>query len=204
MIRRHPALFLFTLAYLALAGVMAARAGNSEFIFYGLVLLAIIGMVLWADREARFSGFVLWGLSIWGLLHLAGGTVPIPTSDGSHAVLYDWWIIPPSTLKFDNVVHAFGFFVTTLACSQVLRRFLDPAARPTLALPVLTCMMGMGFGAMNEVIEFLATRLFPHTNVGDYVNNALDLCWNFAGCLLATIIVWVGQFQRGSVKTAPM
>lgn len=203
MIRQHTFLIAFTGAYLALAAVMAVRAGNSEFVFYGLVLLGIIALVLYAHREAKFSGFVLWGLSVWGLLHLAGGTVPITQPDGTRDVLYGLWLIPPDILKFDNFVHAFGFFITTLACAQVIKRFLDPAVRASIALPILTIAMGMGFGAMNEVIEFIATRIFPHTNVGDYANNALDLCFNLSGCVLASLIAWRDLPSGRHARSAP-
>lgn len=43
----------------------------------------------------------------------------------------------------------------------------------------------MGFGALNEVVEFCATLLVPDTNVGDYANTGWDLVSNFAGTLLA-------------------
>jgi len=43
----------------------------------------------------------------------------------------------------------------------------------------------MGLGALNEVVEFAATRLMPRTNVGGYENTGWDLVSNLAGCLIA-------------------
>jgi hypothetical protein len=43
----------------------------------------------------------------------------------------------------------------------------------------------MGLGAINEIIEFVATVVVPETGVGGYVNNALDLCWNGVGATIA-------------------
>jgi hypothetical protein len=47
----------------------------------------------------------------------------------------------------------------------------------------------MGFGALNEVIEFAATLTMPHTNVGGYVNTGWDLVSNLVGCALAAVII---------------
>jgi hypothetical protein len=50
---------------------------------------------------------------------MAGGLIAVPESwpiNGEHRVLYSLWLIP-DVLKYDHVVHAYGFGVTTLACS---------------------------------------------------------------------------------------
>lgn len=48
----------------------------------------------------------------------------------------------------------------------------------------------MGFGAANEVIEFLATIILPETNVGGYENTGWDLVANFVGSLLAAVVIY--------------
>ncbi len=62
--------------------------------------------------------------------------------------------------------------------------------RVTLGIAIALIFMGTGLGALNEVIEFAATKLLPNTNVGGYENTAWDLVSNltgatFAACLLA-------------------
>ncbi len=47
----------------------------------------------------------------------------------------------------------------------------------------------MGLGAVNEIIEFIAVVVFPNTNVGGYVNTALDLVFNAAGAITAMVLV---------------
>jgi glycopeptide antibiotics resistance protein len=47
----------------------------------------------------------------------------------------------------------------------------------------------MGFGALNEVIEFTVTLLIQETNVGGYVNNSLDLVFNMCGAVLAALVI---------------
>lgn len=117
-------IIIFNVAYMLAAIAAAVIKGNSEFIFYIGVMIVLMASVLFTHQRVKFSKTVLWGLSVWGLLHMAGGLVPIPASwpipeDGKH-VLYSLWLIPGS-LKYDNIVHAYGFGVTTLLCWEGLR-----------------------------------------------------------------------------------
>jgi hypothetical protein len=49
----------------------------------------------------------------------------------------------------------------------------------------------MGFGAANEVVEFLATLALPETNVGGYENTGWDLVANVVGCVIAALLISV-------------
>ena len=53
----------------------------------------------------------------------------------------------------------------------------------------------MGFGALNEMIEFSAVLMVPGTNVGGYYNTALDLVSNSIGAVIA--IIAVAWSERG-------
>ena len=58
--------------------------------------------------------------------------------------------------------------------------------------PVVLCAAAsIGFGALNEVIEFIATRLFTKTNVGGYENTGWDLVSNAVGAIIAAVIIWL-------------
>jgi putative membrane protein len=108
---------------------------------------------------------------------MAGGVVPIA---GDH-VLYELWIVRP-VLKFDRVVHAFGFGSSAFASWQVLRR-LVPAGH-TRGVALAAGLMGMGFGALNEVVEFAASHAGAE-HVGGYENTGWDLVFNLIGCVAA-------------------
>jgi hypothetical protein len=55
---------------------------------------------------------------------------------------------------------------------------------------LLVCVAaGMGFGALNEMIEFIATHLLPENSIGDYENTGWDLVANFAGALVAAALI---------------
>lgn len=186
---------VFTSVYVAAATVAAVVSGNGEFLFYIFAMIVLGAAVAIAHVRVGFSSAVLWGLSLWGLAHMAGGMVPVPDSwpiNGDIRVLYSWWIIP-DLLKYDQVVHAYGFGVTTFVCWQglqaILRDFSSAQPRPTFGMLTLCAAASMGFGALNEVIEFAATRIVAETNVGDYTNTGWDLVSNGAGAVFACLLI---------------
>ena len=199
MLRRHRYLVFFTAAYMVGFGAMALRRGNSEFLFYGFVMLALIALVVVADSRVRFAMGVLWALSFWGFLHLAGGNVPIPElaprPAGSAPVLYNRWIIA-GLLKYDQLTHAYGFGVAMIACWQGLEAAVNKRLNMSPGLAILTVAMGMGLGAMNEVVEFVVTLTMSESNVGGYMNTGYDLVANLAGCVIAVVVIIVSPPRR--------
>ena len=176
-------ILLFTCAYLATAAVAAAISGNTEFLYYIAVVLVLGGAVWAVHRRVTLRPAVLWGLSAWGLAHMAGGLLPVPEV----GVLYNLWLLP-GLLKYDQLVHAAGFGLTTWICWEAIRPALaDPRSR--LGPLVLCAAAGCGFGALNEVIEFLAVLTIPDTNVGGYENTAWDLVANLVGAVIA--VLWI-------------
>jgi hypothetical protein len=188
----------FSGCYLSAAVVAAIATGNGEFVFYIVVMFVLLGAALLVHRKVGLSPLVLWGLSFWGLVHMAGGLVPVPESwpiNGEIRVLYSWWLIP-DYLKFDQLVHAYGFGITAVMCWESFRWILSQqtgkpinAIQPTPGILTLSAAAGMGFGALNEVVEFTATLLIPGTNVGGYVNTGWDLVSNLVGVTLAAFFI---------------
>ena len=196
----------FTVTYLLLAVAAAFVRGNREFLFYIVVMVIMIAGVMAVHRRVNLSQGALWALSIWGLLHMMGGLMPVPEGwaiSGEIRVLYSLWLIP-GYLKYDHVVHAYGFGTTTWVCWQGLRaafRGVGKQVQPTFGLMVLAAAGGMGFGALNEVIEFMAVLLVPNTNVGGYVNTGWDLVANLIGTFVAAKLIYF--FDRGPEDETP-
>lgn len=184
----------FTGLYIAMAATFALARGNQEFLLYIVVMLVLVGVVWLVHRVVVLSPAVLWGLSIWGLLHMAGGLLPLPRAwpiDGDIRVLYSLWLIP-ERLKYDHIVHAYGFGVATWVCWQGIRSAIvrrNGQAVPTGGLMVLAALAGMGLGASNEIVEFVVTLLVPETNVGGYVNTGWDLVANLVGAVTAAAVI---------------
>jgi len=195
----------FTAIYLGAATLAAMGSGNKEFVLYIAVVVFMMAFVWVIHTRVHLTQGAMWGLSIWGLVHMLGGLTPVPGSwpiHGDNHVLYSLWLIP-GRLKYDHVVHAYGFGVTTWVCWQGLRSSLQSAdgrsISPTVGRMVLACAAGLGFGALNEVIEFAATLLVPETNVGGYLNTGWDLVANLVGCVVAATLIYL--FDRPSDQT---
>ena len=189
---------LFTSVYLVGALITAVQVSNYEFLLYIGVVVLMIGVVWVVHGRVALTSGALWCLSIWGLAHMAGGLVVVPEGwpvMGTNRVLYSLWLIP-DRLKYDHVVHAYGFGVTTWVCWQGLRAALGgrhQRVRPTPGLMLLCAAAGLGFGALNEVIEFAATLLVPETNVGGYLNTGWDLVANLFGATVAVTAIWISD-----------
>jgi len=172
--------------YIPIFTAIAWGRGNHEFLLYVVVILAVLGLLVWQQPRLKFNTTVLWGLTAWGLMHMAGGNVRV--GDG---VLYEVILLPLvpslSILRYDQVVHTFGFGVATLVCFHMLRPYLRDGVGSPLGLMFLVVMMGSGLGALNEILEFVAVLTMPETNVGGYENTALDLCSNFLGSTIAAV-----------------
>lgn len=195
------AVLLFNLAYIVPALVSAASRANYEFILYIGVVITAVTLVMWFFARYGLGLGLLWCLSFWGMLHMAGGLVVVPDAwptQGSK-VLYNLWLIG-RVYKFDQFVHAYGFGTTTWLVWQILQRTLSRKFErpletiiPTGGLLFLCVCASMGLGAVNEIVEFLAMVLFPETNVGGYVNTALDLVANLSGAVVAACWIFFAR-----------
>ncbi len=187
--RSEIAVALFTIGYIAGFTAWFFSIGNYEFIIYVITMLALMLLVGASLRRAEYPPAMLWALSVWGLAHMAGGGVPVGDS-----VLYNLRLIPIVEterlfiLKYDQLVHAYGFGVAAWLLHHLLLRHF-PGIRGTATALVYPALASMGLGAVNEIIEFSAVLAVPDTNVGGYINTALDLCFNAMGAVVAMAIV---------------
>jgi len=193
LVRRHEApILLCNLAYVLVFGSLSVARANYEFVIYTLVIVFFLGLIAATQRRVQFSPFILWGLTLWGFLHMAGGHVPVGAGR-----LYDVILLPiaaqHSVLRYDQFVHALGFGVATLVCYHLLRPQLNGRAAGWPRVSVLVVLMGMGLGAFNEVLELVVTLIVPESGVGGYMNTAFDLAFNMVGAVLA--VVWI-NLQR--------
>ena len=99
---------IFTAIYVIAFTIWFFSIGNYEFIVYVITMVALVALVGLSLRMAQYTPPMLWALTIWGLLHMAGGGVPVGGS-----VLYNLRLVPLlevegiSILKYDQFVHAF-------------------------------------------------------------------------------------------------
>ena len=192
-VRRHPVVTAVVATYLvALAGYGLVHGSRLTIPYVVIVTIAFLGLARAEDRF-RFSRFVLVGLTLWGLGHLAGGIVEL---DGGDRILYN--AVLARWFHFDNIVHFVGFGTAGLACWEALRAGWLPNADVEvgpIATVAFVALLGCGVGAVNEVLEFAYTLAVANTQVGGYQNTGRDLVANLLGGLTA------GLFQVGRVRT---
>jgi hypothetical protein len=189
MTQKERAVATFTVAYVVGFTIWFLMAGNYEFVVYVVTMLILMALIGFSFRVAEYPPTMLWALSIWGLAHMSGGGVSVAGS-----VLYNLQLVPiidtaeMFILKYDQVVHAYGFGVTAWVLHHLItRHYPDTLGSATSYFyPVLAAM---GLGATNEIIEFSAVVMVPDTNVGGYINTALDLCFNALGAVVAMVLI---------------
>ena len=174
--------------YLLAASVFFGARHNYEFLLYIGVIVFFLALIAFTNERVRYSNGILWGLTVWAVLHMLGGGVQLRDH-----VLYGQILLPLSNrlpvLRFDQVVHMFGFGVATVLMQYLLRPVLKPDVRIGTALSIVVVMAGLGVGALNEIVEFIAVVLVPETGVGGYENTSLDLVSNLIGAVLALVYI---------------
>ena len=198
IVREHPLLTAFSLGYLVAFTVFGMATDRGQTITYLLQLGVTFAWVAAMHERVGFSTLVLWALAVWGLLHAAGGILYV--GDG---VLYRFEPVP-GLPRYDQVIHAFGFGAATVAVWQGLRTRLPSGTRPGAGLGFVVALAGMGVGALNEVLEFLSTRVLAETNVGGYENTGWDLVYNALGATIAALWIAVRSRTATPMRERPM
>lgn len=119
-------------------------------------------MVMSLYRKTPLSPLTLWGLAFWGLAHMIGGLVEV----GGQAIYERSW--GAGELRFDKIVHLWGFGFATLAAYELLRDRLRPDASA-------------------RSVEFLLTLLPAESNIGGFTNTGWDLVSNALGAAVAAM-----------------
>lgn len=195
-IKENKLLTTFTLAYLIPFIYLFISRGDAEFVWYILVVLVLFFFLYGTLPALKFNKGILWALSIWGLLHLAGGGIRI-----GEGVLYGLQLLPIYNmggemiiLKYDQLIHAFGSGISAYLVFHILKRYVQNTY--IIGVYLVSALAGIGMGVFNELIEFSAFLFFQDTGVGGYVNNMLDLVFNTIGAISAMVFVWWKNIER--------
>ncbi|HEX2149934.1 MAG TPA: hypothetical protein VHI31_07185 [Actinomycetota bacterium] len=196
LVRSHPWFTAFSAAYAGGLTVFGFGRFPVRAITYLAIVLLDFLVVAALNRRTRLPGWLLWGLSIWGLMHMIGGLVFWESSQ--NGIVYGIWLIP-RVIRYDQLTHALGFAMGTAACwfGLDLRTVSDaPAAGKAL----MAGLMGMGLGALNEVVEFASIYAVPDQQVGGLENMGWDLIFNLMGCFLMGLWLWLVPQGRSTER----
>jgi len=161
---------------------------NYEFVAYAVTIALVIGVLYGTLRFTRFPTYIIAGITLWGVLHMLGGSVQ--TVDG---VLYAYRIVPIFDgggeffiLKYDQVVHAYLYGVVGLMFYHLLREVVGIRTHGAF-IAATAIFAAASFSIINEIVEFLAVVNLPETGVGGYHNTVLDMIFNFGGAAVAVM-----------------
>ncbi len=190
-VRLPRTVILVTVLYLVAAISAAVTLQNWQFLkIYIPFFIAIAALISLIHRRVNFSSALLWSLTLWGALHLAGALVLIPDDwdfKGEKQVLYSWYVLG-TWLKYDHLIHAFGFGTCTWLIWESLRASIQSRLGrklyPSMGMIFLCIFAAMGIGAMNEIVEFMA-----NIGVNGYANTCWDLFANLIGCLFVGVLI---------------
>jgi uncharacterized membrane protein YjdF len=132
---------------------------------------------------------MVWALTSVAIVHLIGGLM---TPIGDAPTFYETWLID-GVLKFDQLAHAYGTFVLTIACARLVVGLLGGPVRRGWGLAFVAALMACGLGALNELVEFLFGLNNANLHAGGLENTGWDLAFNLAG---AVVGAWIVQNER--------
>jgi hypothetical protein len=161
-------------------GVSGALRDVPGTVEYVLTVTGVVAVVALVRRQPLPPALGAVGVASV-VLHLAGGLVRV--GDG---VLYNA-SAGTEVLRYDHLAHVVGIFTGTWLLWELLVRGTATVTRtPLIALALLA---GLGLGALNETVEFLATQVHAGGHVGGYTNTGWDLVVNTTAGLAAGLVL---------------
>jgi uncharacterized membrane protein YjdF len=172
---------------------------NYEFLYYGFLTFILIYLMWNIILGHGLSSFILLGYLILLNLNMLGGLYRI---DGKR--LYEYYLFL-DYIRYDRLVHAFGIYLATLTFYYILRNYLY-INKNLLILFGIICI-GIGIGALWEIIEYIAVINFKHTGVGRYFDTMGDMIANVIGATLAMLYIKLkpssaAQFNRDEISVS--
>lgn len=168
--------------FLIILFILGIILGNYEFVYYNIVIIPIfiISYFIHKKINLHLPLFILVCLLI--VLHFLGGLIVI-----NGVRLYDINFI----LQYDNIIHFIEIFIVVFISYGVIYKYIRPYSKDYNAyIFIILVLMGLGVGALIEIVElFGVVFLNAGPRVGDYMNNALDLAWDFVGSIIASFLI---------------
>jgi uncharacterized membrane protein YjdF len=186
-------ILIINIVFLLIFAIIYISMKNYEFILYIGVIIFFLGLIVATNKRVDYPNAALWGLTLWALMHMGGGSLYIGGTK-----LYELILIPLSDkyeiFRYDQLVHIVGFAVATVLMFAIIRPLLPEKIERWTAISIVLVMAGLGVGALNEIVEFAATVIVPETGVGGYMNTSLDLVSDLIGAILAIVYIrWTNK-----------
>lgn len=151
-----------------------------------LISVTAVAVGVGLSRRRPLPGWLAGTLAVLALGHMAGGLVTVGGD-----VLYN---AHPTirVLQYDHVFHATASSVAAV----VVWLYVSEELTSRAGAMVVAVLGGLGVGALNELVEFLATLAHHGTHVGGYRNTGWDLLSNAVGATSATVVMaWMTRHR---------
>jgi len=158
--------------------------------YIGVIIFFLI-LIIFTNKKVYYPQSVLYGLTLWAAMHMIGGGIYIGGKKVYEIILLPLVGDPYSILRYDQVVHIIGFGVATLLMYYLIKPLLLQPIEKKTSLAIVVIMAGLGVGAVNEILEFIATVVVPETGVGGYINTSLDLVSDLIGAIFAYLFLTI-------------
>jgi len=114
-------ILLFTIAYVIGFGIYYLITKNYEFIWYVAILFFLIALVSFIHKKYRLTTGTLLGASIWGLIHMMGGSIYINGTKLYNIIIFriaSAEVAGTEIFRYDQFAHFYCYiFVTLILCS---------------------------------------------------------------------------------------
>lgn len=187
-------IFLVNLLSVVIFSLIFLKRKNYEFMIYIGVIVFFLFLILFTNKKMDYPNGMLWGLTSWSLLHMSGGGIFINGKKLYELMIFGLVGPPYNIFKFDQFVHIVGFWVATLVFYHILSPSLKKdGVKKWISLSIVLVMAGLGAGALNEIVEFMATVITPETGVGGYENTSLDLVSDLIGSIGGMVYIIIKE-----------
>jgi uncharacterized membrane protein YjdF len=179
--RNRDAALALALAIVFFSGLAFIRHDTARLGPYLEVVAVLVLLTSLADRAAHFSRLMVAALTSVMIVHLVGGLM---TPVGDAPTFYETWLID-GVLKVDQIAHAYGSAVITVACARLVVGLLGPPRVHRWGLAFVAALMSCGIGALNELVEFMFGLNNANLHAGGLENTGWDLAFNLVGAVIA-------------------
>ncbi len=182
-------ILLFTIAYVIGFGIYYLIIKNYEFLWYVAILFFLIALMSFLHLRYSLSSGALLGASIWGLIHMMGGSIYI-----NGTKLYGLILIPlfssditgTDIFRYDQFAHFYCYIFVSIILFYIYRHYVKEDIS-WLAFSILIVFSSIGVGAINEIAEFIPVLILENTGVGDYFNTLWDIVFNTFGAIVGVV-----------------
>jgi putative membrane protein len=195
------ALWIFNATYLFWGGAYFIQDFNVEYAIYSGIIFVVMAIVLLTLSYTDFPQWQLWLLSVWGLLHVFGGAIKLHGTTLAASHLYPVWNGGGDfyVLKYDQILHFILYAIVATMAHHLIRNVIE-VKNNTKMVALLTILISVGVGALNEAAEFfISLNLHKNLSYG-YQNVTLNILFNLAGALIAALLL--SLFARKPKKTS--